>query len=119
LRTAELVGIMPGRLGWRQVPRTVTRPKGPIGHAARSSAETIGYDGGVDPALMEAFRRLVDDYRAQCLWFLREDYYPETADARDRVLAAIERHGDRQALRRVAEVRTWLSRASSATSAGS
>jgi hypothetical protein len=73
----------------------------------------------VDSALIDAFRQLVDDYRAQCLWYLREDYYPETASARERVLAAIERHGDQQAFRRVAEVRTWLSRTSSATSAGS
>ena len=69
--------------------------------------------------MIEAFRRLVDDYRPQCLWFLREDYYPETPDAQQRVLAAIERHGDQQALRRATEVRAWLSRASSGTSAGS
>jgi hypothetical protein len=59
----------------------------------------------------------VDDYRAQCLWFLREDYYPDCPDAQERVLAAIERHGDQQAFRRVAEMRTWLSRTSSGTSA--
>ncbi len=62
-------------------------------------------------------RRLVDDYRAQCLWFFREDYYPATADERERVLRLIARHGDVAALRRVAEVRTWLSRRSSGTSA--
>ena len=44
-----------------------------------------------DPVL-----RLVDEYRAQCLWFLR---------------------GDLPAFRRVAEVRAWLSRRSSETSA--
>ena len=64
-------------------------------------------------------RRLVDDYRVRCLWFLRDDYYPETADARERVLRLIERHGDLPAFRRVAEVRTWLSRRSSGTSAAS
>jgi hypothetical protein len=70
------------------------------------------------PRTMDAeFRRLVDDYRSRCLWFLREDYYPETAAARRRVLHAIERHGDLQALRRVAELRAWLSRESSETSA--
>ena len=64
-------------------------------------------------------RRLVDDYRVRCLWFLRDDYYPATADERERVLRLIERHGDLAAFRRVAEVRTWLSRRSSGTSAAS
>ena len=63
--------------------------------------------------------RLVDDYRAQCLWFLREGYYPETPQERERVLALIAQHGDQRAFRRVAEVRTWLLRPSSGTSAGS
>ena len=63
--------------------------------------------------------RLVDDYRAQCLWFLREGYYPETLQERERVLALIAQHGDQRAFRRVAEVRAWLLRRSSGTSAGS
>lgn len=63
--------------------------------------------------------RLVDDYRAQCLWFLREGYYPETPEECERVLTLIAQHGDQQAFRRVAEARTWLSQRSSATSAGS
>lgn len=65
----------------------------------------------------DAFRQLVDDYRSRCLWFLREDYYPETASASEHVLDLIERHGDLQALRRVASVRAWLLRNSSETSA--
>lgn len=64
-------------------------------------------------------RRLVDDYRSRCLWFLREDYYPESAPAREHVLALIEQHGDLQAFRRVAELREWLSRHSSETSVAS
>jgi hypothetical protein len=64
-------------------------------------------------------RRLVDDYRARCLWFLREDYYPGTPEERERVLSLIEQHGDHAAFQRVAEVRRWLSQPSSATSAGS
>ena len=63
--------------------------------------------------------RLVDEYRAQCLWFLREGYYPETPQERERVLALIAQHGDQRAFRRVAEVRTWLLRGCSGTSAGS
>ena len=62
-------------------------------------------------------RRLVDDYRTRCLWFLREDYYPTTAAECERVLRLIEQHGDLRAFRRVAELRTWLSRRSSETSA--
>lgn len=61
--------------------------------------------------------RLVDDYRVRCLWFLREDYYPAGAAECERVLRWIEEHGDLAAFRRVAEVRRWLSRRSSATSA--
>ncbi len=61
--------------------------------------------------------RLVDDYRAQCLWFLRDDYYPGNAAERERVLRLIELYGDLSAFRRVAEVRAWLSRRSSETSA--
>jgi hypothetical protein len=80
----------------------------------------IGYDYDVEPTSPEMeFRRLVDDYRARCLWFLREDYYPETAPERERILSLIAQHGDQQAFRRVAEVRTWLSRGSSERSAGS
>ena len=67
----------------------------------------------------EPVRRLVDNYRVQCLWFLRGDYYPATAAECERVLRLIERHGDLPAFRRVAEVRTWLSRRSSGTSAAS
>ena len=62
-------------------------------------------------------RRLVDEYRVRCLWFLRDDYYPADAAECDRVLRWIEEHGDLPAFRRVAEVRTWLSRRSSGASA--
>jgi hypothetical protein len=48
-------------------------------------------------------RRLVDTI-ARCLWFLREDCYPQTPTAREMVLRLIERHGYVQGLGRVAEV---------------
>jgi len=67
----------------------------------------------------EAVNRLVDDYRLQCLWFLRPDYYPATTEARLKVLAYVQRHGDREAYRRAAELRRWLSQSSSTPSAGS
>ena len=65
----------------------------------------------------EAIRRLVDDYRVQCLWFLREDYYPSIEAERERVLRLIELRGDLQAFRRVAEIRRGLSRRSNEMSA--
>jgi len=70
----------------------------------------IGYDYRMGPTSPEVkLRCLVDDYRARCLWFLREDYYPETPGERERVLGLIAQHGDHEAFRRAAEVRTWLS----------
>jgi hypothetical protein len=64
-------------------------------------------------ALEAAVYRLVDEYRDRCLWFLREDYYPDTDAGRLRVLAYIQRHGDRAAFRKAASLRQWLSRRSS------
>jgi hypothetical protein len=66
-----------------------------------------------------ALRELVDEYRDRCLWFLRHDYYPATTEEAQRVLDAIQRHGDRNGFRRAARLRQWLSLPSSATSAGS
>jgi hypothetical protein len=63
--------------------------------------------------------RLVDDYRTQCLWYLRPDYYPATDEQRLRVLAAIERCGDRAAHARVGALRRCLSLTFNDTSAGS
>ena len=70
------------------------------------------------PEIAEAVNRLVDEYRAQCLWFLREDFYPATDPERFRVLNYIQRHGDRAAFARAAALRQWLSRPSSERSAG-
>lgn len=72
------------------------------------------------PACSDAeFRRFVDEHRARCLWFLREDYYPRTPDECEDVLRQIAHHGDRDAFRRVAQFRAWLSQRSSETSAAS
>lgn len=67
----------------------------------------------------EAVHQLVDQYRARCLWFLRPDYYPSTLEEQLHVLEYIERHGDREAFRRAATLKRWLSPPSSAPSAGS
>lgn len=68
---------------------------------------------------VEAVRRIVDDYRERCLWFLREDFYPSTWEERLRILDYIERHGDREAYQRAGAIRQWLLRNSSAESAAS
>ncbi len=71
------------------------------------------------PDAHTALRAVVDAYRDRCLWFLRPDYYPTTIAETQRVLDAIQRHGDREGFRRAAKVRLWLSQPSSATSVGS
>ena len=71
------------------------------------------------PEADTALRELVDEYRGRCLWFLRCDYYPTTTEEAQRVLDAIQRHGNRDGFRRAARIRQWLSPASSATSAAS
>jgi hypothetical protein len=64
-------------------------------------------------------RALIDEYRDRCLWFLRRDYYPQTPPEAERVLDAIQRHGDLKAFQRAAEIRRCLSRSSSVSSVGS
>ena len=61
---------------------------------------------------------LTDEYRAQCLWFLREDYHPANTAQRLRVLGYIERHGDLKAYKRARTLRLWLLQNSSEPSAG-
>lgn len=64
-------------------------------------------------------KKLIDEYRTRCLWFLEADYYPSTRGEALRVLAAIERHGDVAAFQRASEIRRWLSHDSSASSVAS
>lgn len=66
---------------------------------------------------METVNALVDEYRTRCLWFLREDYYPQTPAEACRVLDAIGRHGDVKAFQRAATLRQWLLQNSNAPSA--
>ena len=73
-----------------------------------------------EDASMEAeVRRLVDDYRGRCLWFLREEYYPATPEEILRVLDRVEGHGDLEAFQRAGAIRRWLLQRSNARSAGS
>ena len=68
---------------------------------------------------MQSMKGLVDEYRDQCLWFLRGDFYPETLEQGLRVLAYIQRYGDRAAYLKAAEARQWLLQRSKETSADS
>ena len=68
------------------------------------------------PALQHV-HDLVDEYRTTCLWFLREDYYPQTVEEALRVLDAISRSGDLIAFQKTAVARRWLSHPSSSPSA--
>ncbi|OFW07165.1 MAG: hypothetical protein A3H96_01810 [Acidobacteria bacterium RIFCSPLOWO2_02_FULL_67_36] len=73
----------------------------------------------VHPRDNEALCRLVDRYRARCLWFLREGYYPETPADALRVLDSIQRHGDVEAFQRAGALKQWLLAPSSAKSVSS
>jgi hypothetical protein len=69
-----------------------------------------------DPsAVMQSVNALVDEYRTRCLWFLREDHYPQTTTA-CRVLEHIERYGDVAAFRKAAALRQRLLQNASAPS---
>jgi hypothetical protein len=68
-------------------------------------------------AVMRDVRTLMDEVRLQCLWFMREDWYPSTPHEAIRVLGSIERNADMATFRRAATLRQWLSRRFSASSA--
>ena len=59
-------------------------------------------------AVAREVNRLTDEYRALCLWFLREDYYPEDTPQRLKVLEYIERRGDLKAFKQARTLRQWL-----------
>jgi hypothetical protein len=65
---------------------------------------------------MARVRELVDEHRAQCLWFLRPEYCPTTVEDACQALDYIQRYGDRDAFRRAGALKQWLSRISSAAS---
>ena len=69
--------------------------------------------------IADALRGLIDEYRDRCLWFLRASYYPTEREEILRTLRYVERYGDREGYRKAAEIRQWLSRSSSESSAAS
>lgn len=66
-----------------------------------------------------AVDRLVDEWRARCLWDLRPDYYPSTDEERIAVLEAIQERGDLAVFQRAGVLKAWLSRRCSDASASS
>jgi DNA-directed RNA polymerase specialized sigma24 family protein len=62
-------------------------------------------------------RELVVQYRAQCLWFLKSEYFPVTAADAYQVLDYIQKYGDLDAFRPAGELKQWLARISNAVSA--
>jgi hypothetical protein len=68
--------------------------------------------------LAAAVRRLADEYRDRCLWFLRDDFQPDTPEGQWQVLDYIERYGDLAGYRRARVLKRWLSQHTSAPSAG-
>lgn len=60
---------------------------------------------------------LMDEYRTECLWYMRKDYYPQTPELAIRVLSAIEAHGDLATFKRAGTIRQWLLQHSNEVSA--
>lgn len=71
------------------------------------------------PDVEAAVDALVEQYRDSCLWFLDPTFRPRSDAARLRVLDHVQRHGDREAFTRAAELRSWLSQRSNAQSVDS
>jgi hypothetical protein len=59
---------------------------------------------------------LMRGYRSRCLWFLAEDFVPETPAQVMRVLEYIERYGDRDGFIQARRLKQWLSLSISETS---
>ena len=53
-------------------------------------------------------KKLIDEYRNQCLWFLDEHFYPTEKSRQLRTLAYIEHYGDRRAFQKARQLKEWL-----------
>lgn len=56
---------------------------------------------------------LAERYRAQCLWFMKEDYLPSSVNSAIRVLSYIEKYGDLAAFEESVLLRKCLLHSSS------
>jgi len=59
--------------------------------------------------IKEQLTVLMRRYRSRCLWFLAEDFMPETPEQAMRVLEYIERYGDREGFIQARRLKQWLS----------
>jgi hypothetical protein len=67
----------------------------------------------------QRFETFLETHRETSLWYVRADYVPRTPDEQLRILQAIQRRCDLAAFKEAGVLSAWLSRHSSATSAGS
>ena len=72
---------------------------------------------GVDSTFVAELRVLLEEYRAQCLWYQRDDYVPSAPADILRALEAIEARADRNGYVRARQLKRWLLQHSSAPSA--
>ena len=86
-------------------------------HLCRLPARPGPYSQIETGHLQKEVNALIDQYRARCLWFLREDDYPVDREDMLRTLDYIKRYGDLEAFHRASTLAAWLSTPSSGRSA--
>ncbi|MBM4144384.1 MAG: hypothetical protein FJ225_12450 [Lentisphaerae bacterium] len=99
-----------------QVPQEVRSYLAAIGRkGGAKSRRRLSSEAARDMVRVREARRLfhltelMEEYREQCLWFLRPDYVPKTSSEIVKVLDLIERYGDRAGYERAEEIKAWLS----------
>ena len=78
---------------------------------ARSGSDGVGtkWDTVMHDHIKKQLAELIECYRVRCLWFLAEDFVPETPEQAMRVLEYIEHYGDREGFVRARRLKQWLS----------
>ena len=61
-----------------------------------------------DPEIKAELITLINEYRAQSIWFLREDFMPENDQEAVRTLEYIEKHADREGFIRARRLKQWF-----------
>lgn len=61
----------------------------------------------------EGIVQLIQENRANCLWFVAPTFLPSTDEERLNTLANIERYGNGKAFKRARELKEWLLQAHS------
>lgn len=63
----------------------------------------------MESEITQQLMELIGRYRSRCLWFLAEDFVPETRQQAVRVLEYIERYGDREGFVQARRLKQCLS----------